>query len=131
MAVLGCDPPLNVGCLVEAGKGNARSRNLDTGKHRFCANKSGYAKMYYWGMNVLVSFDNDQELFLIGKGSIQYRASRKGRSEAFGSVRKSKFKILAIFFIGFSREKEHFRTFSTKTFLKNPRRNFEFSQLCN
>ena len=97
MAVLGCDPPLNVGCLVEAGKRNAGSRSLDTGEHRFCANKSGYAKKYYWGMDVLVSFDNDQELFLIGKGSIQVRASTKGRSEASRPAQKSKFKILAIF----------------------------------
>ena len=64
MAVLGCDPPLNVGCLVEAGKGNAGSRNLDTGKHRFYANKSGYAKMWNdcLGFFFKRAFDNDQEL---------------------------------------------------------------------
>ena len=50
MAVLGCDPPLNVGCLVEAGKGNAGSRNLDTGKHRFYSdfNIRVCKKIYYW-----------------------------------------------------------------------------------
>ena len=98
MAVLGCDPPLNVGCLVEAGQGNAGSRNLDTQENiDFVPTYQGTCKNLLLGYDCLglVSFDNDQELSLIGKGSIQVRWPNSTKeTENFWTTCQSERKLL-------------------------------------